>query len=1055
MFLPSPRNTEDNFMTLLEQANTSTLITGDHPSNSIISLIQRRRMRHFTLVGLETVLSDEQLVEPVPFLGTWDEYRMRTSLKLHTSGSTGIPKIIPIKHGLISNSDAYSLLAENDILKRFGNSRVFIPFPPFHIVGVLIGLPTMAWVDSTVIVPPVAPLSAPLVDAVHRLANVQYSMLAPSLIDDLVKNPEYLANLGQLNGLNFSGGPLSEQTAKLVAERTVLHTSLGATEYGGLPLLPKEPEDWAYLRFDEDGAGIQFMQTDQPELYELCFVRDERKTLNQPIFVTFPDLQEYHTRDCFSKHPTRPGLWKYATRLDDLVVFSNGEKINPVMMEGIITANPAVKACLVIGQGRFQSGLIVEPQQNQVSTKGMIDSIWSDVQRANQVIPSYGRINKECIFLTKPGKPFQRAPKGTIQRARSNAVYEAEINELYRNLEIVKEKSDALALDLRTLETSEQSVKAYIVRDLDIEDIGWEDDFFKFGMDSLQLISLVRAMNSAMGQTRIDQKQVYDNSTIRKLAKVLFEGAPDQEEEDYDDFDSDDEDDKATWVTMQEVFKDISTTLPHTSQDTKKPRNVLKSTKPPPLFQPDGGTTAWLQVLASFLINLNNWGLVNSFGVYQAFYSNNYLSTYSASDISWIGTLQGALLLIVGVVSGPLFDKGYCRPMTIAGSIGVVFALMMLSLSTKYYQIILSQGILTGLCLGLLYIPSVALIPLYFKKRRGLALGLATAGGSMGGVIYPIVFRRLLELLGFGWATRVIAFIALFTLSIAILLLRPVGSRTASRELLDLSAFKDLPYATFTAAGFLLFAGVLVPFFLTTTYAATALHTTPDLAFYTLSILNAAQFFGRILPALASDYIGPEILLLGAMLATSAIGFAWIAVSSIGGYMAWLVFFGFASGMVVTLPAAVLPFVSPSLAVIGTRLGMLYALGGVGFLVSTPIASAVTQRTTSPTNALTPRSYLGAQVWIGAVCVAAAAVYSVTCVEAWRRRRLYESRKRKKRNSGGSRGRNLLPLGRGVGGGSVRGRGGRGAMRSAARGSRSGSGGGKGGRGERGVVLSA
>lgn len=975
-------------MSLLHQASTATIITGEQPSTTVINLVQTHRMRHFTLAGLDTLLVDD-VVEPVPFLGTWDEYRMRSFVKLHTSGSTGIPKVIPIKHGLVSGSDAYSLLVENDILKRFGSSRVFVPFPPFHIAGFLLALPTIAWVDSTVVVPPVAPLSATLIDVVHRKGNVQYSILAPSLIDDLVKNPEYLANLKRLNGLNYSGGPLSDSTARLVSRHTNLHTSIGATEYGGIPMLSKDPEDWAYLRFDEDGAGIQFRETDQPGLYELVFVRDESKNLNQPVFVTFPDLKEYHTKDCFTKHPTKPGLWKYASRLDDLIVFSNGEKINPVAMEGIITSNSAVKACIVVGQGKFQSGLIVEPREAQFSSKDLIETIWPDVQRANRVVPNYGRIAKECILLTKPDKPFQRAAKGTIQRVRSNAVYEAEINELYRNLEIVREKADAMSLDLRTPESTELSVKAYIIEDLDLEDIDLDNDFFAFGMDSLQLIGLVRAMNNTLGRARIDQKQVYDNSTVRKLAHVLYNGAPDEDEEDYDDFESDDEEDQATWITMQEVYEGISSTLPHNTKDTR-PTIMLKSTRPPPLFQPDGGTTAWLQVLASFLFNFNNWGLVNSFGVYQAFYEDNYLSSYSASTISWIGTLQGSLLLIIGVISGSLFDKGYCRPVAIVGSIGVVFALMMLSLATAYYQIIL-LGVLIGICLGLLYIPSVALIPLYFKRRRGLALGLATSGGSIGGVIYPIVFRRLLSLLNFGWATRIIGFIALSTLGLAILLLRPVGSRNNSREVLDLKAFRDIPYATFTAAGFLLFAGVLVPFFLATTYAATTLHTRQDLAFYTLSILNAAQFFGRILPALLSDYIGPELLLLGAMLAASVIAFSWIAVNSIAGYVVWLIFFGFNSGMVVTLPAAVLPFISPSLAVIGTRLGMLYALSGVGLLISTPIASATMERS---------GGYLGAQVWIGACCVAAAAVYGVTCIEAWRRRRLYERRKKQRRTSG-------------------------------------------------------
>ena len=164
---------------------------------------------------------------------------------------------------------------------------------------------------------------------------------------------------------------------------------------------------------------------------------------------------------------------------------------------------------------------------------------------------------------------------------------------------------------------------------------------------------------------------------------------------------------------------------------------------------PDGGSTAWLQVLASFLINVNNWGLVNSFGVFQAFYERELLADQSASTIAWIGTLQGSLLLIVGVLSGPLFDRGYFRALLIGAGLTLVFALMMLSLATDYWQVILSQGVLVGLCCGLLYIPSVALMPLYFKDRRGLALGLATSGASVGGVIYPIVFRRLLTELGF------------------------------------------------------------------------------------------------------------------------------------------------------------------------------------------------------------------------------------------------------------------------------------------------------------------
>lgn len=92
-------------------------------------------------------------------------------------------------------------------------------------------------------------------------------------------------------------------------------------------------------------------------------------------------------------------------------------------------------------------------------------------------------------------------------------------------------------------------------------------------------------------------------------------------------------------------------------------------------------------------------GFTLSFGAFQAYYSGNILSDMSASSISWIGTIQAWLLIVVGVLSGPLFDRGFFRSMLCVGNCLVVFGIMMLSLSTKYWQIFLSQGI----CMGYVY----------------------------------------------------------------------------------------------------------------------------------------------------------------------------------------------------------------------------------------------------------------------------------------------------------------------------------------------------------------
>jgi MFS family permease len=125
-------------------------------------------------------------------------------------------------------------------------------------------------------------------------------------------------------------------------------------------------------------------------------------------------------------------------------------------------------------------------------------------------------------------------------------------------------------------------------------------------------------------------------------------------------------------------------------------------------------------------------GFTLSFGAFQKYYKDDLLSTSSASSISWIGTVQAWLLIVVGVLSGPLFDLGYFRSMLYAGNFFVVFGIMMLSLSTKYWQVFLSQGVCMGLGAGLLYIPSLALVGIWFSRRRALAMGIVMSGIAVG-----------------------------------------------------------------------------------------------------------------------------------------------------------------------------------------------------------------------------------------------------------------------------------------------------------------------------------
>jgi MFS family permease len=426
-----------------------------------------------------------------------------------------------------------------------------------------------------------------------------------------------------------------------------------------------------------------------------------------------------------------------------------------------------------------------------------------------------------------------------------------------------------------------------------------------------------------------------------------------------------------------------------------QPPTTADKPKEAPAQQPPTTTRAWLQVLASFLINLNNFGLANSFGVFQAYYETNLLTNSSSSSISWIGTLQVSLILIIGVISGPLFDLGYFYPLLVVSSVVLVFALMMLSLATEYYQVILTWGVLGGLCTGLLYIPSVSLIPVYFTKGRGFALGCATAGGSFGGVLHPIIVRRLLDTAGFGWACRTIGFVSLFTLATAILLMKPSGGQTTKkpvRQLFDRTIITDPAFSVFTAASFFMWLGFLLPYILTPSYALQGLYppTDEDFAYYLLAVPNAGQLLGRIIPGLLVDYkvLGPESILMFNTIVTGTLALCLIAVHNVGGLVTTLFLYGFFSGAVTTLPAFIIPYLSPSMAVIGTRMGIVYGAAGFGALIGAPIALALDEAVRNKRNS----AFLGAQCWNGVTILFAACLCIYPLFEARKRRLAIEAK---------------------------------------------------------------
>ncbi len=92
----------------------------------------------------------------------------------------------------------------------------------------------------------------------------------------------------------------------------------------------------------------------------------------------------------------------------------------------------------------------------------------------------------------------------------------------------------------------------------------------------------------------------------------------------------------------------------------------------------------------------------------------------------------------MGVITGVLFDHGYLRSLLYTGSFLVVLGMVLTGLCSEYWQLLLSQGILVGVGTGCLFLPSVAVLPQYFEKKRGLATGIGSSGSAIGMQFTPL-----------------------------------------------------------------------------------------------------------------------------------------------------------------------------------------------------------------------------------------------------------------------------------------------------------------------------
>ncbi|KAJ7131769.1 MFS general substrate transporter [Mycena crocata] len=361
---------------------------------------------------------------------------------------------------------------------------------------------------------------------------------------------------------------------------------------------------------------------------------------------------------------------------------------------------------------------------------------------------------------------------------------------------------------------------------------------------------------------------------------------------------------------------------------------------------PEGGFQAWATVTGAFIVSFCGFGYTTSFGVYQDFYTREYLTQSSPSAISWIGSVNALLIISgLGLVTGRLYDRGFFYHLLYGGNLLFCFSLFMLSLCKpqQFYQIFLAQGLGSGIGAGLAYVPSIAVVSHYFHKRRALAMTIVTSGAGLGSVIHPIMLNNTLRSLGFANAVRASAGLVSGLLLVACLMMHPrlpPSPTHASfwKSLRRLSRDKAYIFATIGLA--IHTVGFYFPlFYLQLDAVKHGIDQT--LSFYSLVILNAASIIGRLAPGFLAPRLGIINMVLVGTGCNAILILSMIALKTVVSVVVIAVLYGIFAGVFVTLIAPLLAVLTEDLGELGLRMGIAFTFIGIGGLIGPPIHGAL------------------------------------------------------------------------------------------------------------------
>lgn len=278
---------------------------------------------------------------------------------------------------------------------------------------------------------------------------------------------------------------------------------------------------------------------------------------------------------------------------------------------------------------------------------------------------------------------------------------------------------------------------------------------------------------------------------------------------------------------------------------------------------------------------------------------------WSRAEISMAYSVLTVGIATGGVAWGSLFDKIGAKGIGLFGAAVMSFGLMALRWQSELWAIYALYFLIGACGFACLFTPMLALTGLWFSRRKGLALGLVTAGGALGQGLVPFIVRLLITETGWRDAALWLGISYFVLLVPAILLVRtpPVLVRSGETPRSTDGNLWNLPHTL--SIPWLALAGIfccicmavplmhLVPL-------GIDLRLSPQTAAGLLLALMTAGIFGRLFFGWLADRIGGLLAYFCASFVQTAMVFWFTQTGNLALLYIISVLFGFGFAGVMT-----------------------------------------------------------------------------------------------------------------------------------------------------------